>query len=125
MNWRETDKGDPRCRRLADRHYSRQTPGARMWTRPGYNFVLYTPDGRGAVFVWWRPKWESGILGTERADGLRAIECTIFRNESGIRSSELIRELRGGCIHFDRAQGVYRHAHGGNDVGDAANAVPS
>lgn len=88
--WVRVDKGNDRCRRLADRHYSRQTIGAPMWTRPGYNFVLYASDERGeASFCWWRPKWEAGI---ERKDGLRVIECTIFRNESATVSSLLIRQ---------------------------------
>lgn len=88
--WTRVDKGDVRCRKLADRHYSRQTPGHPMWTRPGYNFVLYAVDEKGeASFCWWRPKWEAGI---ERKDGLRVIECTIFRNESSTVSSLLIRQ---------------------------------
>jgi hypothetical protein len=61
-----------------------------MWTRPGYNYVLYTEDAKGAaVFCWWRPKWEDG---QDRFDGLRAFECTIFRNETSMLSSELILE---------------------------------
>lgn len=85
--WSVTHKGDPRGRALADKHYTRQSPGHPMWTRPGYNYVLIAD---GAVFVWWRPKWEAGI---ERKDGLRAIECTIFRRESPDlpKSSEMIR----------------------------------
>lgn len=65
-----------------------------MWTRPGWNFVLFyqQKNGRSAVFCWWRPKWESGLIGTERKDGLRAIECSIFRNETRVRSSDLILE---------------------------------
>ena len=77
--WLATDKGDLRCRQLADRHYTRQTPGSPHWTRPGYSAVLHASAARGeALFVWWRPKWEAGI---ERKDGLRAIECTHFRRE--------------------------------------------
>lgn len=51
-----------------------------MWTRPGYNFVLYaeSPTGR-ALWCWWRPKWEDGRPGTQRKDGLRVLECTMFR----------------------------------------------
>lgn len=81
--WQVTHKGDSRGRALADAHYTRQTPGASMWTRPGYNFVLYheTKSGGRAVFVWWRPKWEDGRPGTSRKDGLRVLECTIFRRE--------------------------------------------
>lgn len=86
--WTVTYKGDVRCRELADRHYTRQTPGHPMWTRPGYNLVLYFEDRVGAaVFCWWRPKWEAG---QERKDGLRAIECTIFRNETSEMSSDLV-----------------------------------
>lgn len=51
-----------------------------MFTRPGKNLVLRTSSG-DAVWVTW-----SGI----RDDGLKAYECTIFRNESGYRSSKLI-----------------------------------
>lgn len=87
--WAETHKGDKDCRLLADCHYSRQTPGHPMFCRPGYNLVLKAPR---AVWVWFRPKWESGIKGTERKDKLRAIECTLFRNESPILSSVLILE---------------------------------
>ncbi|HYV99671.1 MAG TPA: hypothetical protein VE967_19585 [Gemmatimonadaceae bacterium] len=77
--WRRVHKGDVRCRVLADKHYTRQSPGHPMWTRPGYNFVLYANDLVGdAVFCWWRPKWEAG---QERKDRLHVIECTIFRRE--------------------------------------------
>jgi hypothetical protein len=94
MRWVVTTKADQRPRFLADRHYTRQTPGHPMWTRPGYNLILYAEQrsGRAAAFCWWRPKWESGILGTERKDKLRCIECSLFRNETRFRSSDLIRE---------------------------------
>jgi hypothetical protein len=84
LHWVETDKADPRCVRLADRHYSRQTPGSPFFTRPGFNFTLYACDDFGeAVFNWWR-----GI----RDDGVNAIECTMFRNESRLLSSTLIEQ---------------------------------
>jgi hypothetical protein len=79
--WMVTHKGDRSCRLLADRHYSRQTIGHPMFTRPGRNLVLRTAGG-DAVWVTWY-----GI----RDDGLDAYECTIFRNESKYRSSDLIR----------------------------------
>lgn len=104
MNWMVTHKGDAICRSLADRHYSRQTPGAPMFTRPGYNMVLLAEGPRGyAAWVWFRPKWESGIKGTERKDGLRAIECTLFRNESGLLSSDLIREASSILMSWEHA----------------------
>jgi len=89
--WTETHKGDSRCRALADRHYSRQRPGHPMFCRPGYNQVFHFSDDVGeAVWVWWRPKWEDPRPGTSRKDGLLAIENTLFRNETGIKSSILI-----------------------------------
>ena len=92
--WTVTNKADQRPRFLADRHYTRQSPGHPMWTRPGWNLILYCQqaNGRAAAFCWWRPKWESGIVGTERKDGLQAIECALFRNETRYRSSTLIRQ---------------------------------
>lgn len=87
--WQATHKGDVRAREMADRHYTRQSVGHPMWTRPGYNFVLFAPGGSlgNALWCWWRPKWEAG---QERFDKLRTIECTMFRNEGPWRSSDLI-----------------------------------
>lgn len=79
--WAKTHKGDQACRMLADRHYSRQTIGDKQFCRPGKNLVLRTP-GADAVWVTWK-----GI----RDDGLEALECTIFRNESPHLSSDMIR----------------------------------
>jgi len=51
-----------------------------MWTRPGFNFVLFwTGEHGSALFCWWRPKWEHGAPGTRRKDGLCVLECTMFR----------------------------------------------
>lgn len=106
--WIETDKGDPRGRVLADRHYTRIKVGHPMWTRPGYSQVLIAEqrNGRSAVFVWWRPKWESGIPGTNRKDNLRCIECTIFRNETRFRSSDLIVDAIGCLLSWKHANDV-------------------
>ena len=107
MLWHKTHKGDTRCRLLADQHYTRQSPGHPMWTRPGYNYVLYYEDGSGgAVFCWWRPKWESGRKALQRFDGLYAIECTIFRNETNTQSSDLIREACAAVQTWERALDV-------------------
>jgi len=82
MTWTVTNKGDIRCRMMADRHYTRQSIGNPRWTRPGYSAVLYAQSAAGAgLFVWWRPKWEDGRPGTARKDGLRCLECTHFRRE--------------------------------------------
>lgn len=108
QRWIETDKGDPRCRSLADKHYTRQTIGHPMWCRPGWNQVLYAQqrNKRSAVYCWWRPKWESGIVGTERKDKLRAIECTIFRNATRFLSSKLILEAISNLLTWQHANDV-------------------
>lgn len=93
-NWDWVRKTDLRCLQLANRHYTRKSPGAAQYTRPGYNMPLWYYGS--AVFNWFRPKWEAGI---ERMDGLRAYECTIFRNESSTLSSLLILDAEQ-CLPF-------------------------
>ena len=46
--WREAHKFSPSVVRLADRHYSRQTPGSPQCCRPGVNLVLVLDDGTAA-----------------------------------------------------------------------------
>lgn len=79
--WVITHKGDQSCRLLADRHYSRQKKGSPLFTRPGKNLVLRTPEGDATFVVW------NGI----RDDGLIAWENTLFRNESSFQSSYLLK----------------------------------
>lgn len=98
--WRRVKKCDFRAWTLADGHYTRQTPGAAQWTRPGYNFVLYHESAFvRAVWCWWRPKWEAGI---ERKDGLRVVECTMFRRVGAAddqpRSSTLVAAAVGALL---------------------------
>lgn len=84
--WRITDKFDPRAALLADRHYSRRTIGSPQFMPPGETIVLITPQA-DAVFGWWRPHPKCGL---QSMNGLDGWTCTIFRNESGHRSSDLI-----------------------------------
>jgi hypothetical protein len=69
---------------MADRHYSRRTVGSPQFMPPGQTIVLKAP---GAVWGWWRPHPSSGI---KAMNGLDGWTCTIFRNESTVRSSELV-----------------------------------
>lgn len=111
--WRRIHKGDTRARVLADRHYTRQTPGHPMWTRPGYNFVLLATYPAGsALFCWWRPKWEHGG-GAVRKDGLRVIECTMFRRE-GVTdlASDLIRAAVDHLSGPDAKRDLHLHNAG-------------
>lgn len=112
--WRVTTKGDQEARAFFDGHYSRQTPGSPHWLRPGFNYVLRHDDAAGridALWCWWRPKWESGLAGTERKDGLRVLECTVFRRTGGPIASDLVRAAEGAlrwpeariALHLDDA----------------------
>jgi hypothetical protein len=83
MIWQRTWRADPRLAALADRHYSRKTPGARQFSPPGPVVCLITAAG-DAGWVSWRTDYPI-------ADWMRdAWCCTFFRNEGGGLSSELI-----------------------------------
>ena len=70
---------------LADRHYSRRTPGARQFCYSGRKIVLR--DSAGLVlFVWMFPDHAL------RSDSQIGYDCAIFRNESARRSSDIILE---------------------------------
>jgi hypothetical protein len=80
--WTVRRRGDSAGRALADRHYSRRTRGASMFTPPGRALILVTPCERA---VW-------TTVHTEYPDdGLDAWRCTLFRNEGAGLSSDLIR----------------------------------
>jgi len=86
MDWIVVSKGDIRARGIADRHYSRQKPRTPQFTRPGNNLVLLLEDC-SALWVSWKP-----ANGVERMDDAgNAYECTIFRNEGKLLSSDLIK----------------------------------
>lgn len=116
--WIQTIKSDVRCRRLVDRHYTRQSPGNPKWTRPGYNAVLYAVSEMSeACWCWWRPKWEDGRPGTGRKDGLHVLECTMFRREGSPwyiegalpRSSDLIRAACGALSDDQVISALHLH----------------
>lgn len=67
---------------LADRHYSRRTPGDRQFMGPGRPLVLVTRCG---LAVW------GALEGKDPAGALRW-RCSIFRNEGAGLSSRLIAE---------------------------------
>lgn len=76
-------------RLLADRHYSRQTPGAREFMGNGRTLVL-RDQGGSIVFGWLYPQ-----------DGMAVVDgvyCSIFRNESVRRSSDVILEAERVAI---------------------------
>ncbi len=85
-HWQRVTKFDKRACELADRHYSRRKIGSPQFMPPGQTVVLLLPTA-DAVFGWWRPDPSSGIRAMNGLDGWT---CTIFRNESAMRSSDLI-----------------------------------
>lgn len=80
-----THKFDAECATLADAHYSRRTVGDRQFMPPGRTLILRDSEGL-AVFGW---NWQ---LPEKRADREVGYCCSIFRNESSRRSSEIILE---------------------------------
>lgn len=79
----QVGKGDVEAVLLADRHYSRQKHGTNQFMPPGRTMVLR--DSQGTVVFGWL--WQE-----KRDDGQAGYNCSIFRNESSRRSSEIILE---------------------------------
>jgi hypothetical protein len=83
--WCLSHRADPVARALADRHYSRQTPGA----------VQFVPPGRCAVFVtscaraYWVTSWPFSEYVKHAWAG--AWVCSAFRSEGAGVASNLIR----------------------------------
>lgn len=84
--WWLTKDGDAACKKLHGRHYSKHHYkdgcSSKLFVGPGEKVVLRTWEG-DACFVWRKFKDDSGQQG---------VNCAIFRNESGHRSSDLIRQ---------------------------------
>lgn len=70
---------------LADRHYSRRTPGARQFLYSGKKLVLRNAAGT-VLFGWVMSDPEM------RMDDQTGVNCAIFRNESLRKASEIILE---------------------------------
>ena len=80
---------DVESRLLADRHYSRQTIGAREFMGNGRTLVLRDAAGT-LVFGWLYPKTAMHVID--------AVWCSIFRNESERRSSDVILEAEAMAV---------------------------
>jgi len=81
----KTTPFDDEMRQLADRHYSRRTVGARQFAYSGRKLVLRDVAGL-VLFVWMNPD------PAMRMDHQAGYNCSIFRNESERRSSDIILE---------------------------------
>lgn len=85
VRWHKVGRSDVRCRELADRHYSRQTEGAREFMGPGRVCVLFAEFSQQERAVW-------GAIDNLDPVGTRRFRCAIFRNETPWLSSDLVRE---------------------------------
>src|SRR5690348_2153104 len=85
-HWYLTKDGHVSCLAMYERHYSahRYKDGRirKIFCGPGEKIVLRTRNA-DAIFVW--RKFIDG-------SGQKGINCAVFRNESKIRSSDLIRQ---------------------------------
>lgn len=86
MSWRPAHRFHPSAVRIADRHYSRQKPGTPQFVAPGQCVVLLA-ESVDAVWVtlWQRPEYVDHAWPGAWVNAL-------FRNESPVLSSRLIRE---------------------------------
>lgn len=91
---------------LADRHYSRRTPGARQFLYSGKKLVLRNADG-SVLFGWVFPDPEM------RMDEQTGYNCAIFRNESPRRSSEIILEAEAMAFEKWGPNRMYTYVHPG------------
>ena len=92
--WFSTTERDPRAVALYGRHYSSRKNGKCLddWLRHGfvgpYDSTVLLTTACDALFVW-------AVGNVERMDHQEGINCTVFRNESTVLSSDLIREAEG------------------------------
>lgn len=84
--WILAQDGEPDLRKLYERHYScyhyKDGRKPKKFVGPG-EYICLTLPNRKALFVWRKFR---------DASGQKGINCAIFRNESEILSSNLIRE---------------------------------
>ena len=83
--WCQSFRADPDARILADRHYSRQSPGAAQFVPPGRCCVFVSICGR----AYWVTSWPLPEFVKHRWPG--AWVCSAFRNEGAGRASDLIK----------------------------------
>lgn len=88
MIWRVSHRCDPEARELADRHYNRQSIGAKNFVPPGRCLVLKASTETGRAF------WVTSYPFAEyvRHAWAGAWVCSAFRNEGAATASEMIRQ---------------------------------
>lgn len=105
--WWLTKDGDKSCLALYERHYSayRYADGRKrtQFVGPGYSIVLRTARA-DALFVW-RDYIDDTIPKQE------GVECAVFRNESAVLSSDLIRQADAIADHCWPGRRHYTKVH--------------
>lgn len=91
---------------LADRHYSRRTVGARQFMNSGRKIVIRNTEGT-VLFGW---LWAYDGM---RMDDQIGYNCSIFRNESARRSSEIILECEQIALARWGENRMYTYVHPG------------
>lgn len=91
MDWIVTYRTDPDASKFADRHYNRQSHGARDFVPPGKNIILRTEN----MDALWAIIWQNAEFVDHEWKG--AWNNCIFRNESDRLSSELILDAVAAC----------------------------
>lgn len=91
MLWNVTHRADRRARKLADAHYSRKTIGGEQFAPPGYALVLLTANAQAL--------WVSSYQ-QDRYAPYPGWVCSIFRNESAMLSSMLIRQAVAATRYY-------------------------
>jgi hypothetical protein len=87
--WRRSNRFSREALPLADRHYSRQRYGSPQFVAPGRNIVLLHPLTLGCATALWVSRWQFAEYAKHEWAG--AWECSLFRNEGDMKSSDLIR----------------------------------
>ena len=82
--WRRSDRFDPQALPLADRHYNRRKVGSPQFVPPGRCLVLLSADHDAL----WVTSWPFAEYVRHAWPG--AWVNSLFRNEGGVLSSELI-----------------------------------
>jgi hypothetical protein len=95
-HWRISNRFDPRCCALADRHYSRQKIGSPQFVPPGRCLVLYAKTDTGEAV--WVTSWPFAQYVKHAWAG--AWVCSIFRNEGAGLSSDLITEAVAATLWY-------------------------
>ena len=94
MHWHLSHRADRRALPLADRHYNRQKIGSPQFVPPASCVVLLT-DPPEALWVTLAP-----IAAYVKHEWAGAWTCTLFRNESNTRASDLITEAVAASLWY-------------------------